>query len=171
MGKCIRCGKETQNQYICYSADIIGQSVERNRAAKTKTTTTSYGNFQQHQAYVCNECIYKTGTMGLSMVMSIVLLFVGIGLLLLIIFNISDFFNPFSASIFLALGFAALSLGGSYKLFRSYLLAGKERKTDNRKADDSKYYSGSFALIKMLQEQNPKRAYFTPSTFASLKKG
>ena len=42
MGKCIRCGKETQNQYICYSADIIGQSVERNRAAKTKTTTTSY---------------------------------------------------------------------------------------------------------------------------------
>lgn len=171
MGKCIRCGKETQNQYICYSADIIGQSVERNRAAKTKTTTTSYNNFRQHQAYVCNECIYKTETMGLSMVMSIVLLFVGIGLLLLIIFNISDFFDPFSASIFFPLGFAVLSFGGSYKLFSSYLLAGKERKTDNRKADDSKYYSGSFALIKIMQGQNPKRAYFTPSAFASLRKG
>lgn len=145
--------------------------MERNRAAKTKTTTTSYNNFRQHQAYVCNECIYKTGTMGLSMVMSIVLLFVGIGLLLLIIFNISDFFDPFSASIFFPIGFAVLSFGGSYTLFRSYLLAGKERKTDNRKADDSKYYSGSFALMKIMQDQNPKRAYFTPSTFASLKKG
>lgn len=171
MGKCIRCEKETQNQYVCYSADIVGQSVERNRVAKTETTTTSYGNFRQHQAYVCNECIYKTGTMALSIVMSIVLLFVGIGFLLLIIFNISDFFNPFSASIFLALGFVALSFGGSYKLFHSYLLARKERETDNRKDDDSKYYSGSFALIKMLQEQNPKRAYFTPSAFASLRKG
>ncbi|MGI6091096.1 MAG: hypothetical protein ACOYEL_06905 [Saccharofermentanales bacterium] len=170
MGKCIQCGKETQNQYMCYSADIVGQSVERNRAAKTKTTTTSYGNFQLHQAYVCNECIHKEGIMSLSIVMSFVLLLVGIGLLFLIAFNLPDFFDPFSASILILLGFAALSFGGSYGLFRSYSLAAKDRKTDIRKDDDSKYYSGSFALMKMMQKQNPKRAYFTPSSYASLRK-
>lgn len=170
MGTCIKCGKETQNQYLCYSADMLGQVVRSNPATRTKTTTTTYCHFQQHQAYVCNECIHNKGAMRRSIVMFIILLFVGIGLSLFIAFNLPKFFAPFSTSVLFPLGMTALSFGGAYTLLRSYLLAAKDRKTDKRKDDDSKYYSGSIALIRMLQNQNSERTYFTPSKFAALGK-
>jgi len=170
MGKCIQCGKETQNLYLCYSADMLGQIVRSNRATKTKTTTTTYCNFQQHQAYVCNECIHNKGAMRCSIVMFIILLLVGIGLSLFIAFNIPKFFAPFSTSVIFPLGMTVLSFGGAYTLIRRYLLAAKDRETDKRKDDDSKYYSGSCALTRMLNNQNPGRVYFTPSRFAELGK-
>jgi len=99
-----------------------------------------------------------------------ILLFVGIGLSLLIAFNIPKYFAPFSISVIFPLGMAVISFGGAYSLIRSSLFAAKDRKTDNRKDDDSKTYSGSSALIRMLKNQNPDRTYFTPSSFAELVK-
>lgn len=94
----------------------------------------------------------------------------GIGLSLLIAFNIPKYFAPFSISVIFPLGMAVISFGGAYSLIRSSLFAAKDRKTDNRKDDDSKTYSGSSALIRMLKNQNPDRTYFTPSSFAELVK-
>lgn len=54
MGKCIKCGKETNCSYPYYSAIRMGSDTKI--TSRGKETTITYINFQEHSAFYCRRC-------------------------------------------------------------------------------------------------------------------
>ena len=166
--QCIKCGKETQNLYQCYSADIAGQTSTQTRQGKTvtTTTTTSYNNFNTHQDYICNKCICGKGRIAGFTIFATVLLVVGALLLVAMIsaFKSEEFWLGTFCLIF-GVGMPATSI----MFFRSVFRGAGKRKTDDRldeKFDEQ--FNGSATLVRHEKKNKPGRTYFTSKAYGEL---
>jgi hypothetical protein len=62
MGNCIKCGKETKNAHVYYSAEVANYEEEkwRNYEGIHTKTTIEYADFEKCSDYVCTQCCLKT---------------------------------------------------------------------------------------------------------------
>ena len=58
MGKCIKCGKETKNEYVCKIGQYIKNSTISNTIGNTTTYTSRYRVIQEYKKNVCSRCIW-----------------------------------------------------------------------------------------------------------------
>ena len=165
--QCIRCGKETQNLYHCYSADTVGrESVEtRHGNMITTTTTTTYNNFKPHEGYVCTQCICNKGRLLKFFVGAVMLLIVGV----LLLFAMLSTFESDLWTGLICLVFGASSLYVSIVTFRSAFRGFSKRKTDARLDENfDANFNGSATLIKYEKKKSPRTAFFTTTAYLEL---
>ncbi len=58
MGKCVICGKTTDNQYAYFSGQVASRTSGVTLVGIIKTT--NYTDMQSHAEYLCTKCIIKT---------------------------------------------------------------------------------------------------------------
>jgi len=156
MGTCIKCGKETKNQYDCYSADVV---VESNIARQIDR----YSNFEHHQDYVCNLCICEKGQSNYNLIISIILLPVSIGLLV---------YGSSSQENWALIVGGVLGLFSIYTLFTTIRSISKKNTDDRMDEKDDLNLCGERSLINYLVSKNPQagRQFLTPEEYESLSK-
>ncbi len=89
MGRCLKCGKETENKYTCYSTNP--NVIER--GANYKATRVLYEDFQRHDEYLCKKCLVENGAWIVMVICSIICTIWGI-LGVLYSFNVQKFNTP-----------------------------------------------------------------------------
>jgi hypothetical protein len=147
MGKCVKCGRETENQYIYYTADV--EDVNKTYSGNTVTTRTIYNNFEKHENFLCGKCgwlgeVISFGFVGLGgLAIAIFMTILGItgklkgqernGLIIFLTFLVSGFIYLF----FAIRRFKAIrndkpgnAEGGSEKLKEIMSLKGLKEKSD-----------------------------------------
>ena len=158
MGKCVKCGRETKNQYECYLADVVYNS-----------GTPTYSNFDHHQDFVCNLCICGKGAI-YYLIIFIILLPISIGVL-------NYGFIEKDKAIF----YIGVSLGlGSIIAILTTIRSVIKRNTDNRMGENhheefnGEKTLGAHLISKEPQPENPQpnrhRRCFSPMEYANLNK-
>jgi hypothetical protein len=157
MGQCIKCGKETYNQYTYYSGDVEDYSVTK--SGNILTTKTKYTNIETRSSFLCTNCFASQYLPWFKYV------FISIAL-----FALASFL--FYLSIITKLGILAIIC--IILLFFSILLAiasiliyrQQRNDHDKRVSDDD----GANWLITEAKKTAPQREYFIPSEYKKLKK-
>jgi preprotein translocase subunit SecG len=161
MGQCIKCGKETDNQYTYYIGDIVGSYATRSH--NSLKTTTEYVNVVPQSEFVCTKCItsnildhwisYLFGSIVCFAILSILFLYRG---------PLMDPISFNSGSITVVLLFAVLGIISAIKAIFTYCSVQNDKPVSDCDID--------ILLIVKGKKPNPKKEYFTPSEYQKLKK-
>ena len=89
MGKCVKCGRETKNEYGCYSADSKSNITEY-YDAENYSERYEYSNFEYHEDYACGKCIVSIGKTILTTIVAVVFSFMAIFFLGIIFYSLIE---------------------------------------------------------------------------------
>lgn len=157
MGKCIKCGNETQNSYTYYAGDVL--NINTDKFGTTTTTKITYTNIQKQSEYLCTKHSEGIGFYNFYLV---VVFCIAIFTLILVI--ISSGGNPWPGVI----SFSLLAI-----LFFLLFIRGKRKHEEKIKLDTrSDETNAAINLVNYLKEKNksnPKKAFFTTYEYINLR--
>ena len=160
MGQCIKCGRETANNYVYYSADYHSQDNSYQMGSMI-CTNVKYTNINKHTEFLCSKCARRyRGDIECYVAAGIIYLFATF--FIICPFILPDKGTPPIWLIISFFGFASLFLIIGFIFKHIY---DKNEKEDKRVKEDE----GSNFLINIVKWKNQEKTYFTPSQYNNLR--
>ena len=159
MGKCIKCGKETKNEYTFYSADVHSSFISSRTESRTFVSTyaVSYHNPQKHCEYMCAKCMTAKKRRISAILMIIGAIFGCMGLSVAIVSLVRNLgANMIQCAIFIMAGVAAAIF---------YIVARRPAAKDERLKDGDLLICD--VLPKIMKTKSGRR-FISPNNYESL---